>query len=164
MKIVEAVEKARENEKVKEIIQSDYFCSAFVILGKGEELSDKNWKLGFYSEEENEITSVEAGETVKINETGEPLKKNTTELDIGKVKISAEEALEKAKTHMKEKFDSSYKKILFSLKTEEDEQICSATFVGSTLTIISVSIDSESGKIKSSKKESMMKEGPSSAS
>lgn len=151
MKVDEAVEEVEKLEEVKDILDGEgFFCSAYLILDKGEEI--KEWDLGFYSPEEDKITAVKVTDGgPEIGVTDKPLKKETHKLELDKVEVSAEEALEKAKEEMEEEYSKSYKKILFSLKMEGNP-VWSTTFVGSGLSIVSVDVDVGSGEVVKSEK------------
>ncbi len=147
MKIDKAVEKAKDLERVSEILDAGGFlCSAYLLLEKEEQ--PKKWNLAFYSKKRDEITSVEVEEEeVSIGVTDEPLRENTGKIELGKISIGTEEGIKKAKEVVDKDFNISYRKFLFSVKSEDERQVWRGVFVGKSLSIVTVSIDTETGEV-----------------
>lgn len=162
MRLLEAQKRAEEEEEVKKIIEGGGFiCSAFVMLGEGEDIEE--WNLGFYSSDREEITAVKVvDDEVELGITDEPLRSTSTEIHPENAAVSARKALEMSKEVLDEEGGGSYKKILFSMKSGEDEDIWSAAFIGG-LKIFLVEIGSESGDVLKKEESRIGERGPSMA-
>lgn len=155
MKLVEAVEKAKELDSIRDIISSGGFlCSAYFIAEKDKK--PENWNLAFYSKEDEEITAVEVTESgPELGVTDAPLREDTGEVVIEEVEFGAEKALEKAKKLLDEEFSISYDKVLFTLRKRDGEQEWNAVFVGKSLSIVSIALNSASGEVTQKERKSM---------
>lgn len=159
MKLEDALQKANELGEIEEILDSGgYFCSAFVMLDRDEDI--EMWNLGFYSEEDDEITAVEVtDEGAELGVTDKPIRKHTNEIKIGKVTTDAEEVLEKTKDFVDEEYGNPYKKILMSLKKKDEDFVWEIAFIGGGADIISVTVDAGDGEILDSEKTSLIRKG-----
>ncbi|MFP4115914.1 MAG: hypothetical protein ACLFTQ_01800 [Candidatus Aenigmatarchaeota archaeon] len=159
MNLEAAVEKAEDLDEIKDILDEEGFlCSAYLMLEEGE--GPEVWNLAFYSEGKNEITAVEVtSEDATLGVTDAPLREDTGKISLEEVKVGAKEGLEKVKKVLEEEFGGSYKKLLFSLKSEGGRQEWRAVFVGKSLSIIVISLDAETGEVLEKEKKSMNRNG-----
>ncbi len=159
MKLEEAVDRARELEEVGDILEGGGFlCSAYIMLDRDEEGCLDVWNLAFYSKKENEITAVEVSEDgAKLGVTDAPLREDTGEVKYRDLGVDAREGMEMAREVLENDFGVKYRKMLFSLKSEDGKQVWRAVFVGRGLSIITVSIDTETCEVLEKERKSMGK-------
>ena len=144
MEIRKAIEKAKKNKKIRNILNNDgFFCSGFVTIEKGEKIN--KWNLNFYNPSDKKITSIVVGEKVELGTTDKPLHENVTMPDEKKIKIKGEEALEKAKKEFK-KMGKPLAKILISFQ-KKDEEVWSISFITKVGSIVNMRLSPENGKI-----------------
>jgi hypothetical protein len=137
--------------------KDSYLAHVFRML---DEANEKLWQFGYYNKDdsittfildENEISEIPEQEIFKKS------KKKLGKLDMGKVKVSFEDALKKAEDVQNKKYKQHpiMKKIII-LQTIDDGQVFNMTFVTQTFGTINIHIDSETGKVKSDKFTSLM--------
>jgi len=145
MKIKKAIEKAGQEDAIRDILENDgFFCSGFITLSEKDEI--EKWNLSFYCPEDNKITPAVVTETgVSVGEKDEPLHKEVPNPDENKIKVDAKEALEKAKKEFG-KFKMPLAKILVSFQKKGTE-FWSISFITKLGSIINIKIDPEDGKI-----------------
>jgi len=155
MNVEEAVDEAEKLEEVKEITSSGGFlCSAYFMAERDEE--PDSWNLAFYSKEEDEITAVKVTENgAEVGVTDAPLREDTGQVKTEDLKVSAEEGLEKIKDVLQEEYSISYDKTLFTLRSTDDSQEWRAVFVGKSLKIVSIAVDTETGEVTEKEEKSM---------
>ncbi len=154
MKLDKAVKEAKKLDEVDEILSSGGFlCSAYILMEKDKELDE--WNLAFYSKDKDEITAVKVKDSkAELGVTDSPLREDTGKIDVDKVKIGAKDALEKIKSTLEEEFSVSYEKILFTLKKDERQE-WRAVFVGKSLSIVSIAVDTETGEVVEKERKSL---------
>ncbi len=148
MKLKDAVSKAREKKEIKDLIEGGgFFCSGFVTIDSEEKI--EKWNLSFYDPNKGKITSVLVREgSVEIGLTDKPLHKKVYNPDESNIKISGEEALEKAKKEFNG-YGKPLAKILISFQKKEKE-FWNVSFITKLGSIVNVKVDPQSGGIVSS--------------
>ncbi|MFP4046062.1 MAG: hypothetical protein ACLFS3_03305, partial [Candidatus Aenigmatarchaeota archaeon] len=160
MKLDDALEEAKKLDEIKEILDGDgFFCSAFTTLEKDQDID--LWNLGFYSKGKDEITAVEVTEDgAELGVTDEPLRKNTKKVELDKVEVTGQGALDKAREKHEEEFGGRYAKILLALR-DEDGYRWDVVFVGGGTNLIVIKVSAEDGEIISTEKTSLISQDKS---
>ena len=148
MNIKNAIEEAKKDKRIKEILNhGGFLTTGFITLSPKEKI--EKWNLSFYDPETEKITSITVSESSKeIGLTDSPIHKKIYKPDELKIKISADDALEKAKNEYK-KYNAPLSKILISFQKREKE-FWNITFITKIGHLINVQIDAESGEIMKS--------------
>lgn len=155
MQLDQALEQAKELEEIKKSQEKGgFFCSALTTLAEDEEIEE--WQLGFYLPQRELITTVNATEdSCEITNTDEPLKKDLNEINMEEVDVSAKQALNTAISKLEEDYGGYYSKIILSLKHKQDQMLWAVAFVRQNMTIISLEINSQTGRIISAEEKNM---------
>lgn len=173
MEFQQAIEKIKDSDvfkKWKNENNNYYMSHVFTMIDPSVK---REWQIGFYSSEKNNIVtfaiSYQEGvdvdnknnndkkiidnnnlfnEKITKNPDSEPLDKNILILDISKVKISLNDALNIAELKQKEKYKSytPIKKIVL-LQNLNNSQVWNITYITNTFKTLNIKIDSESGEI-----------------
>lgn len=119
----------------------------FTDEGKGADSYD----VGYYVPGIDKMASFEVGEEVCLKDFSDVFKEPGTtvsELDIEKVKVSADEALETASKLQKEKYPAAkpFKRIVI-LQNFQEHQIWNVTNVAQTFETLNIKVDAASGKV-----------------
>lgn len=134
-----------------------YLAHIFRMVDKANE---NIWQFGYYNNDDSITTFIMENDSVKEIPEQEIFKKDKrklAKLDINKIGISFDEAVEKAKKLQQEKYKQHpIMNIIAILQTIEDGQIFNVTFVTQTFGTLNIHISSETGEIKSDKFVSMM--------
>jgi len=149
MNIKNAIEEAKKDDKIKEILNhGGFLTTGFITLGPTEKI--EKWNLSFYDPETEKITSITVSEKFReIGVTDSPIHKKIYKPNELKIKIDGEKALEIAKNEYK-KYSKPLSKILISLQKREKE-FWNITFITKMGHLINIHIDAENGKIMKSK-------------
>ncbi|MFB6217198.1 MAG: hypothetical protein ABEJ72_09615, partial [Candidatus Aenigmatarchaeota archaeon] len=83
----------------------------------------------------------------------------THEMDIDKLNVDAEEALDTAKKTLEEDYSPGYGKLLLSLKKVDGKQEWNVTFIKKGGSLVSVEVDTVSGELIDSEENSLMDTG-----
>ena len=127
-----------------------YFSYAFKIP---QEMKEDEWQLGFYSPNNDKITTfVVEGSRVSIRPEEDVFKREETkitEVDLGKVRTSFESAIEKSCEFQKKNFpkDTSIKTIAILQNIEGLGNIWNITYVTEAFNTLNMKIDASNGKI-----------------
>ena len=139
MEAGEAIEKAMKDGNVKKIIDDGFFlASAFSSLKKGK---ITEWILLFFNSKTKKTIDCYVTQNINLDEEM-PAMKELTELNTEKIKISAEKAVETAKS----KFSGSAISTLITITTKE-RVVISITFISAALQATIYDIDAENGEI-----------------
>ena len=128
---------------------SNFFSYAFKIL---QEMSNE-WQIGFYDRKKDRITTFVVGDSsISIRPAEEVFKKEETkinEIDINKVKVSFDNALEKAHKFQTENFSNnkSIKTIAILQNVPSLGNIWNITYITETFNTLNMKIDASTGKI-----------------
>jgi len=123
-----------------------YLAHVFIMM---DEANKNIWQVGFYNpEKERMVTFLITEGDIKHTEEQEVLKKEGTieKLEINKIKINPEEALETAKKCFSEYKDIAIKEF-FILQNAEEHNMYNITYFTQSLKTVNIKIDAETGKI-----------------
>lgn len=135
-----------------------YLSHVFIMLGDKEDL-----QVGYYNKEKDKITSFIIDEKIEVSQESDVFKKDrkiVEKLDINKVKIDFEDALQIANKFQRENYSKEIpiKKIIV-LQNLEIGQVWNITYISNSFNTLNIKIDSETGKIKSHELVSLFKLG-----
>ena len=134
-----------------------YLAHIFRML---DEVNKNIWQFGYYNKDDSITTFILDDDSVKEVPEQEIFKKDKKKLprlDMEKVKIGFDDAVEKSNKLQQEKYKQHpIMKTIVILQTIKDGQVYNVTFVTQTFGTLNIHIDSETGEIKSDKFVSLM--------
>lgn len=162
MEFLEAIDKLEDSEDYKRW-KSDhkdmYLVHGFTMLKNTNE-GPMNWQIGFYDNEKDKITPIEVGAGILIGEPQQAFKKDKSinKLDIKKVKIEGEKALEENEKARLEKYPNETPMSIFVIiqDLEEFGVVWNITTATKSMNTINTKIDAATGEVKSIKTENFM--------
>ncbi len=138
--------------------KTHYLAHAFKLLDD----ANKNiWQIGYYNKESDTITTfiLEEGKDIKIIPDLEVFKQEKDiikKLEISKIKIDPQEALDIAEDFLKKEYTAEIPvKTILILQTIEQGQVYNISFIIQSIGVINLKISSENGKVLEHKKISM---------
>lgn len=142
--LLKTLEQSKEFKDWKKLNKDSYFVHIFIMSEQGNQ-------IGYYNPKNNKITSFIIEEQIKIMPEEEPFKKEKTKikpLDIEKVKIDYDKALETANNLQKEKF-SEHKpvKTIAILQNIENKDLWNITFITQSFNTLNIKVDAATNKI-----------------
>lgn len=153
MKVKETIKKVEESKKFNDWKKNkDFFLAhVFVTFDSGK----KDFEVGYYNKKDLSMACFRLEPEISLQIYPEIFKKEETkiqELDIKKVKISLDNAVEKADNLQKEKYpaEASLKKIAI-LQHIEEGLLWNITYFTQTLKTLNIKIDAQKGNIISEK-------------
>ena len=153
MDLKPALKKLEESpsfRKWKQKNKSTYFSYAFKIP---QEMGSDDWQLGFYNKKKDKITTFTIAKgNVSIRAEEEIFKKERTkvnEIEIGKVKFTFTNALDKANEFQQKNFpkDRSIKTIAILQNIHGLGNIWNITYVTEAFNTLNMKIDASNGKV-----------------
>jgi hypothetical protein len=162
MDINNIISNVESSDEYKDFIKNNphHYLAHLFSLMDSEHKND--WQLGYYSKETDKITVFDYLEdgTLSIMPPQEAFKeKNYIEpLDIGKVKVSKDQAIAIVDKIIKENYkaESLSKMIILLQNLPEHGQIWNITIVTTTFSVINIKIDSKNGTVIKHSKESLI--------
>ena len=144
------LESGKEFKEWQKSHKEHYLVHAFKLL---DEPNKNIWQIGYYDKSSDTITTfvVESGKDTKIipdlevfKEEKHPIK----ELDVKKVKVNPQQALDTAATFLKKEFpaESPIKTILI-LQSIEQGHVYNISFITRSMSTINIKISSEDGSV-----------------
>ena len=130
--------------------KSTYFSFAFKIP---EEMNINDWQLGFYNSKNDKITTfMLVDEKITIRPEEDVFKKEETkvnEIEINKIRIACDEAIEKAKEFQAKNFpkDRSIKTIVILQNIVKLGNVWNITYVTESFNTLNMKVDASTGKI-----------------
>jgi hypothetical protein len=153
LKILENSEEFKEWKKQN---KNTFLSYGFLMLRENQA---DNWKIGYYHKQGNKITSFIVNKNIEIEPESEVFKKETTKvnkIDLEKLKIEVDKALETAKSFQKEKYSADNpNKTIIILQKIKIGQVWNITLLTSSLKVINIKISTENNKILEHKASSM---------
>ncbi len=153
LRLKQAVLRAEKNDKVDSIKKQGYFLvSAFTMLAPDEEIC--GWKLHYYNPKRRDIHSFMVEKDV-IYENVSPAMSESKKLNLDKIRILAEDAIEEAKKG----FEDEVLKIMLTARFDQElgKNVWSVNLVRKDMSICSFAVSGEEKKILSKKEISLMK-------
>jgi hypothetical protein len=156
---IEKVEKHPEFLKWKEKNKDSFLSYVFTVL---EENAQSDWQIGYYNKDNDKITTFAFKDNnITIMPDEEVFKKEDTkivELNIEKVNISLDKALNYADEFQKKEFpnEESVKIIVILQNIPELNTIWNITYITKSFNVLNMKIDADNGKIVKHHISSMM--------
>lgn len=152
--IKELISRLHSSKEFKEDKES-YLCTCFLIY---ENPNEKTWQLDYYNKKNHEITSFIMSEKIEVKKSEEIFqkeKKPIEELNIEKVKIDFNKALELVEKIRKEKYahETPTKTIVL---LQNSDPIWNITLITTTFNLLNIKIDAVTGNILEEKLEPVM--------
>ena len=153
MDVKPALKKLEESKDFKEWHKRNkntYLSYAFKIP---QEMDANDWQIGFYDKKRDKITTfVIDGSDVSIRGGEEIFKKDdmkVNEIQINKVKLTFDNAIEKANEFQQEKFpkDKSIKTIAILQNISNFGNVWNITYITESFNTLNMKIDAENGKV-----------------
>lgn len=162
MEFLEALEKANDSKESKEKIKNMTLCSALTFMDIDKDTYPKKWEINYFDQDKKLITqvTVQTDGQVIVHKEAVPFneKLQVCSVNLGAIKIGAITALESAKEHEKKNFGQQTQKIFISLQSENDKAVWTVNFITKVLSIVTIKVDAETGKIISGKIKNILKE------
>ncbi len=145
---VKILEKSKEFDKWKKDNPDTYISYGFFAI----EDIDSDWKIGYYHDKDDKITSFNVGKKITIEPEDEILKKDkkakVEKLDMDKIKMDLSEAVTIANNLQQEEFATETpRKIIAILQKLNKEQVWNVTFLTQSFNTLNIKIKSENGKV-----------------
>lgn len=154
-KAIEKIEASEEFKKFKKENPDFYLAHAFTMVEKVQQ----DWQVGYYSKTKDMVVVFIVSKTVEMSPEEEVFKKPgkvVKKLDMKKVKLGLEKAIDISNKVMDEKYSAELvNKTIIILQNIETEMY-NITLVTHTLNIINIKIDAKSGEVLSEARQSIM--------
>ncbi len=155
------LEKSKEFKDWKKKNPNAYLSHGFTVI----EQDGDEWKIGYYQEKNNKITSFNIGEKITVEPEEEVFKKDKTKvgaLDLKKIRLDLSKAVETAVNLQKEEFSTeSPTKIIAIVQNLKVGQVWNITFITQSFNSLNFKIKSDSGKILEKKLSPLFELGKS---
>ena len=138
--------------------KTHYLAHAFKLL---DEANKHIWQIGYYGKASDKITTfvLEEGKEIKIIPDLEVFKQEKDvikKLDIAKIKINSQKALDIAEDFVKKEYTAELPvKTILILQTIEQGQVYNISFITKSMGVINLKISSENGKVLEHKRISL---------
>ncbi|MEK6943051.1 MAG: hypothetical protein AABX00_03245 [Nanoarchaeota archaeon] len=146
---LQKLEESKDFKKWKKSNSHVYFSHAFKIP---QEMPDNEWHLGFYNKKNDKITTFMVNGETQTRQEDEVFKKDEkaiSEVDIKKIKVTIEEALEKAKEFQQLNYpkEMPIKTIAILQNIKPHGNIWNLTYITQAFNTLNMKIDASTGKI-----------------
>ena len=144
------LEESQEFRQWRKNNKNTYLSYAFKIP---QEMGSNDWQLGFYDKKKDKITPfVTVGDNIKIRAEEEIFKKEdmkVNEIELGKVKITFDNAIAKANEFQEKNFpkDKSIKTIAILQSLTKLGNVWNITYVTEAFNTLNMKIDASTGKV-----------------
>ncbi len=142
------------HEKLKKLTDSQEFKSwkeshNEFFLAHAFFMEDGEWQFGFYNSEIKKMVTFICGEKIVHNKEEDILKSDIkiSELNSDDVKISMNDALEKAKEILKEKYSNQIITKHFIIIQNITQPIFNITFLAQNFNTVNVKVDTKTGEV-----------------
>ena len=160
MKLNAALKKLKASSVFKKFTKEHpdfYLVHAFKML----EEKESDWQIGYYSKKKDKMVVFDVGKKIILSPESEVFNKegSVEGIDMAKVRVSSEKALETAERHIKKKYvgEQVTRRIVILQKIER--LMWNLTFVTAAFNIINLKIDADSGKIFHDERTSILQLG-----
>lgn len=149
MNVQKKIAKITSNALFKEWHNANKNCFLAHLFVMLDEPNKNTIQAGFYNPEKEKMTTfILTGDRVQKTEEQEVLKKEgkIEKLELGKIKLSVEDALSKAEEVFKEYKDILLKKF-FIIQNAEGHTMFNITYLTKTFKTVNIKIDAETGEV-----------------
>ncbi len=160
MNFRQALEKLEESKVFKDWKKDNpgaYLAHGFFMASEDVQ---PEWQIGYYDKKKNKISAFCVSSDVTCNPESEPFtdKDTVAELDMSKLKISYEQAREKAESIQKSKYRAhTPMKKIFIVQNLAVGQVWNITYVTQTFNTLNIKIGTEDGEVLSDELVSIFK-------
>jgi len=142
------LEQSKEFNKWKKSNQEAYISYALFVVDD----SNSTWKIGYYQEKNDKITSFNVGKIITIEPDEEVFKKEKTakvkKIEIEKVNMELSDAVTIAYNLQQEEYATeSPRKIIAILQKLEKAQVWNITFLTQSFNTLNFKIKSDNGRV-----------------
>ena len=144
MLVKEILERVESSEEFKVWKKTDYYLAYMFASSKDD------WQVGYYNKNGDNMTTFQVSEAVSKLPESEVFKEKKTvkELDLEKVKVDFEEAVNKCvEEHSKLHPMGVVSKQIIILQHLKQGQVWNVTFLTTTMNTTNIKLDSSTGKI-----------------
>ncbi len=155
----EALEKVKEEKEIKDAVEEGYYLNAGIGVMDMKKGQLKRWIITFYNPDKEEVVQgiMKGEDEFNFKESAEPMDPSTKEINLDKVKLTAKEAVDKAKEEL-EDGSPGVNQVLVNLKTKGKET-WEVNMIGKSLELHRVDLDAETGEVKEKETKTLVKEG-----
>ncbi len=162
MEYKEAYDKLIEDFKFKQYLKENPNAKLSHFFTMAENNIKLDWQIGFYNESTNLVAQFTVNSKEIIPEPlQEPFKKPEDKvgiLDLEKVRVTYEEAIEKAKETLQEYPKASTNKALILLQSINNVNMWNITYLTMDVSTINIKINAINGEVISHQKQSLIQE------
>ncbi len=150
LKLKEALEKARESGKEKEIKEDGYYLNSGITILPVESYEVKGWILTYYNPDDDKVIQIVVSDDIVVKEAEHPMNPTKKELDLKKIKTNVVKMLDKAKTEFL-KFRKPLSQVIITVQETDKGATWKFNFITKTLEIVIIEISALTGEVISSK-------------
>lgn len=148
MKVMDVVKKLEKSSKFKELNKKSYLAHLFKMM---DDLNKDIWQVGYYNEDGTITTFIIEKKDIKVvpeQEVFQKTKRKVKKLDIDKVKIDPDKALDIAKDLQQKKFSGNTPlKIMVVLQNIANHIVYNITYITNSFNTLNMKIDAINGKV-----------------
>ncbi len=148
MKVMDVVKKLEKSSKFKELNKKSYLAHLFKMM---DDLNKDIWQIGYYNEDGTITTFIIEKKDIKIvpeQEVFQKTKRKVKKLDIDKVKIDLDKALDIVKDLQQKKFSGNTPlKIMVVLQNIANHIVYNITYITNSFNTLNMKIDGINGKV-----------------
>lgn len=148
MKVMDVVKKLEKSSKFKELNKKSYLAHLFKMM---DDLNKDIWQVGYYNEDGTITTFIIEKKDIKVvpeQEVFQKTKRKVKKLDIDKVKIDLDKALDIAKDLQQKKFSGNTPlKIMVVLQNIANHIVYNITYITNSFNTLNMKIDAINGKV-----------------
>ena len=148
MKVMDVVKKLEKSSKFKELNKKSYLAHLFKMM---DDLNKDIWQIGYYNEDGTITTFIIEKKDIKIvpeQEVFQKTKRKVKKLDIDKVKIDLDKALDIVKDLQQKKFSGNTPlKIMVVLQNIANHIVYNITYITNSFNTLNMKIDAINGKV-----------------
>lgn len=158
-KLRNSVKNLKSSKEFKEVLEKYpcYLASCFTMF---ENVEEANWQIDYYYAKENKMFSFVVNKDVKVSESNKIFqkeKKEIKELNLDKVKIDFEEAIDKVESLIESKYKGEKpNKIIVILQNIENE-VWNITYITNSFNLLHVKVNAINGNVEEESFESVLK-------
>jgi len=148
--LIKTLESNKDFKNWKKTHKIDYLVHIFKMV---DETNKDLWQIGYYNKEEDQITTcILEKDKVQIVPETEIFRKEKhviKKLNLTKIKVDFEKALEKALALQKKEYQAEKPIKIIAILQHLDQQLWNITFVTISFKTLNIKINAETGEIKS---------------
>ena len=153
---IEKLEASDMFKEWKEENQDAYLTHAFLMIDPN---IKNEWQIGYYTGSNDKINTFNISEEITKNPAADAFKKDgaISKLDITKVNISVDKALETADIVQKQKYSRCVATSKIIILQILSKQIWNITYVSATMETLNIKVDTETGEVISDSMQSLFR-------